>query len=333
MTITQQPPEVTGPPAVIGPPPVVAPPAPREVHRDVLIDLMARDERVVCLDSDTGLFAGVDWGAAADRYINLGIAEQNMMSVAAGLARSGRIPYVHTMATFAATRALEQVKLDIAYNEVPVRIVATHGGLSGGHYGTSHHSLEDVGVMRMLPGMTVLVPSDAATTRELDRASTYRPGPVYLRLGRSGTPDLPAGAETPEIGRARSLRAGTDVTLVASGPYPVLAALEAAGDLATVGVSAEVLEVHTVKPLDTEALVAAAEHTTGLVVVEEHWAAGGLGSAVAECVAELGLARPVRRVAVGDHFTRGRGGHRHLLAANGITAEEVAARVWEVLGR
>lgn len=309
------------------------PPAPREVHRDVLVELMARDERVVCLDSDTGLFAGVDWGAAADRYINLGIAEQNMMSVAAALARSGRIPYVHTMATFATTRALEAVKLDIAYNKLPVRIVATHAGLSAGHYGTTHQSLEDLAVMRMLPGMTVLVPPDAEATRDLDRAGADLPGPVYLRLGRSGTPDLPPGAGPVRIGRARRLREGHDVTLVATGPYPVLAALEAAGELAAQGVSAGVLDMHTVKPLDTAALVSAAEYTSGVVTVEEHWAAGGLGSAVAECLAELGLPRRVRRVAVGDTFARGRGGHRHLLTANGITAEAVVAQAREVLRR
>lgn len=322
MTLTAQPSAVA----------VAPPPSPqREVHRDVLVELMAGDERVICLDSDTGLFSGVDWGAAADRYVNLGIAEQNMMSVAAGLARSGRIPYVHTMATFATTRALEAVKLDIAYNKLPVRIVATHGGLSAGHYGTTHHSLEDLAVTRMLPGMTVLVPADAASTRDLDQAATYLPGPVYLRLGRSGTPDLPSDAGPVRIGRARRLRQGQDVTLVACGPYPVLFALEAADELAAQGVSATVLDMHTVKPLDTATLVAETERTAGVVTVEEHWAAGGLGSAVAECLSELDRPHRVRRVAVGDNFALGRGGHRHLLNTNGITAEAIVAQAREML--
>ncbi|MGP3983814.1 transketolase family protein [Streptomyces sp. KR80] len=298
----------------------------REVYRDVLAELLGQDERLVCLDSDTGLFSSVDWGKAQERYINLGIAEQNLMGAAAGLARSGRIPFVNTMATFAATRALESVKLDIAMNNLPVRIAATHGGLSAGHLGSTHHSLEDLGVMRMLPHMTVLAPADAAATEELVRACVDVPGPVYLRLGRGATPDLGPGLPPLRIGRAQPLREGGDVTLVATGPYPVLAALSAADELAAEGIAATVLNMHTVKPLDTAALAAAAETTLGIVTVEEHWAAGGLGSAVAEVVAGLGAGCPVLRVAVRDTFAAGTGGQRHLLERNGITAEAVAAR-------
>ncbi|MFE0048028.1 transketolase family protein [Streptomyces albireticuli] len=310
------------------------PPRPnREVYRDVLAGLMPADERLVCLDSDTGLFSGVDWGTAADRYVNLGIAEQNLMGVAAGLAKSGRVPFVNTMSTFASTRAVEAVKLDIALNDLPVRIAATHSGLSAGHLGSTHHSLEDLAVMRMLPNMTVLVPADAAATEELVRACAGIPGPVYLRLGRGATEDLPAGAEPLRVGRAQRLREGDDVTLVATGPYPVLAALEAAEELAVEGVEAAVLNMHTVKPLDTAALTAAARTTRAVVTVEEHWAAGGLGSAVAEVVAELGAGCPVLRVAVGDSFAAGTGGQRHLLERNGITAAAVADRARRALSR
>ncbi|WP_282794573.1 transketolase C-terminal domain-containing protein [Streptomyces sp. CC224B] len=297
--------------------------AAREVYRDVLVELVAEDDRYVCLDSDTGLFSATSWGGAARRYLNLGIAEQNLMGVAAGLARSGRVPFVNTMATFAATRALEAVKLDIAYNDLPVRIAATHGGLSAGHLGSTHHALEDLAVMRLLPHMTVLVPADGPATESLVRAAAELPGPVYLRLGRGATPDL-AAREPVRIGVAQSLRRGTDVTLIATGPHPVLAAVEAADALAADGVDAAVLNMHTVKPLDVEAIVTAATRTRGIVTVEEHWAAGGLGSAVAEVVAGLGVACPVRRVAVADRFAAGTGGHRHLLARNGITAAAVA---------
>ncbi|MFE2977691.1 transketolase family protein [Streptomyces sp. NPDC059258] len=300
--------------------------AAREVYRDVLVELLAEDERHVCLDSDTGLFSGTAWGEGARRYLNLGIAEQNMMGVAAGLARSGRIPFVNTMATFAATRALEAVKLDIAWNDLPVRIVATHGGLSAGHLGSTHHALEDLGVMRMLPNMTVLVPADGPATKILVRAAAELPGPVYLRLGRGATPSLPPGAKPPRIGVAQTLRRGPDVTLIATGPHPVLAAVEAAEELARDGIDATVLNMHTVKPLDRAAIVAATG-TRGIVTVEEHWAAGGLGSAVAEVVAELGVACPVRRVAVADRFAAGTGGHRHLLARNGISAASVTEQV------
>ncbi|MGW6056042.1 transketolase family protein [Streptomyces sp. NPDC055189] len=306
--------------------------AAREVYRDVLVELAAADERYVCLDSDTGLFSGTAWGTAAPRYLNLGIAEQNLMGVAAGLARSGRVPFVNTMATFAATRALEAVKLDIALNNLPVRIAATHGGLSAGHLGSTHHALEDLAVMRMLPNMTVLVPADAAATEHLLRASVRLPGPVYLRLGRGATPAMPPGAEPVRIGAAQPLRRGGDVTLIATGPHPVLAALEAADELAAAGIEAAVLNMHTIKPLDRQAIVTAAAGTRGIVTIEEHWAAGGLGSAVAEVVAELGVACPVRRVAVADRFAAGSGGHRHLLARNGIRAATVIEHVRRLLG-
>ncbi|MFF5639763.1 transketolase family protein [Streptomyces sp. NPDC012825] len=309
------------------PMPAPAPRPAREVYRDTLAGLLAQDERLTCLDSDTGLFSGVDWGAAAGRYINLGIAEQNMMGAAAGLARSGRIPYVNTMATFAATRAVEAVKLDIALNNLPVRIAATHAGLSAGHLGSTHHSLEDLAVMRLLPNMTVLVPADAAATEELVRASVDLPGPVYLRLGRGGTPDLGPDLPPLRIGEAQRLRDGDDVTLIATGPYPVLLALEAAAELAAHGIEAGVLNMHTVKPLDTEAVHAAARATRHIVTVEEHWAAGGLGSAVAETVAERGPGCRVSRVAVPDAFAAGHGGQTHLLERNGITREAIVDRV------
>jgi len=308
-----------------------APRAAREVYRDVLAELLGQDERLVCLDSDTGLFSATDCGRAAERYINLGIAEQNLMGAAAGLARAGRIPFVNTMATFATTRALESVKLDIAMNDLPVRIAATHGGLSAGHLGSTHHSLEDLAVMRMLPNMTVIAPADAAAIEELVRASVDLPGPVYLRLGRGPTPDLGPGLSPIRIGRAQTLREGRDISLVATGPYPVLAARAAADELAGEGIEATVLNMHTIKPLDIEALAAAVETTLGIVTVEEHWAAGGLGSAVAEVVAEMSAGCPVLRVAVHDTFAAGTGAHRHLLEHNGITADAVAARARHAL--
>ncbi|MBU8858615.1 MULTISPECIES: transketolase C-terminal domain-containing protein [unclassified Micromonospora] len=305
--------------------------ATREVYRDLLVELIKADDRLVCLDSDTGLFTPTDWGEAADRYVNLGIAEQNLLGTAAALAKSGRIPFVNTMATFAATRALEAVKVDIALNNVPVRIAATHGGLSAGHLGPTHHSLEDVAVMRLLPNLTVLVPADATNTEELLRACVDLPGPVYLRLGRGPTPDLDRDRlPAPRIGEMQHLRDGDDVTLIATGPYPVLAALTAAEVLARQGIDAAVLNAHTIKPLDQAALLRAAG-TRGIVTVEEHWAAGGLGSAVAEVVGRLGVATPVLPIAVDDIFAKGTGNHRHLLERNGITPDAVVEQVRQLL--
>lgn len=306
----------------------------REVYRDWLVEAMARDERVVCLDSDTGLFSGVDFGAAAPRYVNLGIAEQNLLGVAAGLAASGLVPYVNTMAAFAGTRALEAVKIDVALAGLPVRIAATHSGVSAGHLGPTHHALEDLAVMRVLPGMTVLAPADAAETEALLAQGHPLPGPVYLRLGRNPTPDLPASAagagEPIALGRARRLRHGGDALIAACGPYPVLAALAAADLLAAEGIEAGVLGLHTVKPLDVDALLAALPPNRSLVTVEEHWRAGGFGSAVAEALTELAPVR-VLMVAFPDEFAEVAGSQTHLLGRYGITGDAVAARVRETL--
>lgn len=304
---------------------VPAPISGREAFRRALVRAMRADERVVCLDSDTGLFNGTDFGPAADRYINLGVAEQNLIGVAAALAKSGRIPVVNTMATFAATRALETVKIDVAYSAAAVRIAATHAGLSAGHLGPTHHSLEDLAIMRMLPGMTVLVPADAAATAELFRQSLELPGPVYLRLGRDPTPDL-ASAPPVLLGQAQELAPGSDVTIAACGPLPVQAAMAAATEVASLGVRARVLNVHTVKPLDTASLAGGGP----VVTVEEHWAAGGFGSAVAEILAEAG-GRRVLRVAVGDQFVSMAGGQQYLLGRAGVTAEAVVAAVLAAL--
>lgn len=296
----------------------------RESYRDLLVSLMPENERLVCVDSDTGLFNGVDFGAAARRYLNLGISEQSMMGSAAGLAKSGRMPFVNTMATFASSRAVEAVKIDIALNRLPVRIVATHAGLSAGHLGPTHHCLEDLAVMRQLPGMTVVAPADASSTEDLIRQSLDHDGPVYFRLGRHATPELAHG-EPVVLGRAQRLAEGGDVTIVACGTEPVRLALEATAALATQGVHATVLNMHTVKPLDTDALLEAAATTKGLVTVEEAWRTGGLGSAVLETVADAGSRVPVTRIGVADRFMSGSGNHASLLSEAGITGSAVVA--------
>ncbi|NRQ34224.1 transketolase [Nonomuraea sp. NN258] len=305
--------------------------ASREVYRDLVAELLPGDERLVCLDTDTGLFGGVDFGPAADRYINLGIAEHTLMGAAAGLAKEGRHPLVNTMAAFAASRAAEAVKIDIAMNGLPVLIAATHSGVSAGHLGPTHHALEDLAVMRTLPNMTVVAPGDAATTESLFRQAVALPSPVYFRLGRGPTPALPPGPPV-RLGRAQVLRRGLDVTIAASGPYPVLAALEAADLLARDGVRAAVLHVHTIKPLDTATLAGWASATGLVITVEEHWASAGFGSAVAECLTEIMPVR-VHRVAMPDAFVSIAGDQRHLLRRAGVTAGAVAERARAALGR
>jgi transketolase len=298
----------------------------RQAYRDRLAALLPVHERTVCLDTDTGLFTGVDFGPAAARYLNIGIAEHNLMGMAAGLAASGWQPYVNTMAAFATARAAEAVKIDIAYNDLPVRIMATHGGLSSGHLGPTHQCLEDLAVMRALPNMTVVVPADAAATEAVVDASLDLPGPLYVRLGRKATPPLPTDVPPPVLGLAQRLRTGADVLLVACGPYPVLAALDAADALAGAGIRAGVLNLHTLKPFDTDGLLTAAAGVPLVVTVEEHWRAGGLGAAVTETLAEHAPTR-VARIGMPDTFAGYVGGHEDLLRHYDITAEAVTRTV------
>ena len=308
-----------------------APAGVREAYREALLQLALGDPRVWCLDSDTGGLESGFGRRLPEQYLDLGIAEANLMSVAAALASRGRIPFVNTMASFATLRAGEQVKIDIAYNALPVHIAATHAGLSGGHFGPTHQSLEDLAVMRALPNMTVVVPGDAATAAAAVPALAALPGPSYLRLGRKATlPVRPPG--TPFVlGRACRLRAGDDVTLVACGPHPVLAALAAHDQLARLGIGARVLELATLKPLDTEALVEAALGTRGLVTIEEHSIIGGLGSAVAEVLAEHAPAR-LHRIGMPDRFCEYIGDQEYLLGRYGIDAGAVVRAAGALFG-
>jgi transketolase len=313
----------------------------REAYRDAVVALLATDERVFCLDSDTGLFAGTDFASAKDRYLNLGISEQNLMGTAAGLAASGKIPFVNTMATFATTRALEAVKIDIAYNRLPVRIAATHGGLAAGHLGPTHHALEDLAAMCVLPGMTVVVPGDAEQAEAATWQTADWPGPVYLRLGKAATPGLAiivtgaglTGAAMPPfiLGQAQRLRQGTDLAIVACGPHPVTVSVSASDKLATSGVRAAVLNMHTLAPLDVATLLDVAAPVTAVITVEEHWRHGGLGSLVAQTLAEHQPTR-VARIGVPHAFAQTTGNQPELLEQAGITDARIIETAHALLG-
>lgn len=304
----------------------------RHVYRDTLVRLMAQDERVACLDTDTGLFSGTDFGPAADRYINLGIAEHVLMGTAAGMAADGWVPFVNTMAAFAASRAAEAVKVDVAYNGLPVRIVATHSGLSAGHLGPTHHALEDLAVMRALPRMTVVVPADAAQTEAFMTQSADLPGPLYMRLGRKATPEMPVSMPVPVIGRVQPLRPGREVVIAGCGPYPLLAALAAAEELDGEGIEAGVLNVHTVKPFDSEGFLKALSGALVVVAVEDHWRVGGLGSAIAEVLAEAGAVQRLVRVGIPDIFSGVGGDHEYLLDHYGVSAKAVVTQIRQAVG-
>jgi transketolase len=302
----------------------------REVYRRALIELARQDGRIYCLDSDQGGWEESFARQLPEQYVNLGIAEANMMGVAAGLAASGKIPFVNTMAGFATARAYEQVKIDIAYNRLPVKIVGTHGGLAGGHFGPTHQALEDLALMRVLPNLTILVPADTVETVACVQAAVQIPGPVYIRLGRRPTELVYQSDYDFQVGRAVVLRAGSDLTIVACGPSPVLLALEAHEQLASRGIAARVLNLHTLKPLDRAALDAAARQTQGIITVEEHSILGGVGGAVAEVIVEQ-AGVPVRRIGLPDLFCDQVGTQQELLAAYDLTPQRIVAEALRLL--
>lgn len=306
--------------------------ATREAYGVALKELGDCNANIVVLDADlskstkTNVFAK----AHPERFINVGIAEQNMMGVAAGLAAAGKIPFVSTFAMFATGRAFEQVRNSICYPELNVKIAATHAGLTVGEDGASHQSIEDIAVMRALPNMTVLVPADAAETRQIINFAAAHKGPVYIRLGRASVPDMFDETYQFQLGKAALLADGTDVTLIACGVM-VAPARQAAEQLISRGISARVLDMASIKPLDKAAVIAAATDTGAIVTCEEHSIIGGLGSAVAEVVVE-NVPVPMERVGVMDVFGES-GTPGDLLKKYNLTAEAIVAAAQKAVSR
>lgn len=300
--------------------------ATRQSYGEELVALGAEHDDFVVLDAD--LAAATQTGrfrdAYPDRFFNAGIAEGNLMGVAAGIATTGRVAFASTFAMFAAGRAFEQIRNSIGYPHLNVKICATHAGISVGEDGASHQCNEDLALMRAIPGMTVVVPADDVEARAAVRAAYEHEGPVYMRLGRLAVPVFndPQDYEF-ELGKGILLREGGDVTIVACG-LMVQAALEAADLLAEKGVSAEVINIHTIKPLDEELVRASAAKTGRVVTCEEHSVIGGLGDAVLAALAESPV--PVRKVGVNDVFGES-GPAVDLLHKYGLDAEGVAAAV------
>jgi transketolase len=296
----------------------------REVYRRTLLDLARADSRIYCVDSDMGGFDD-DFGERLPRqYVNVGIAEANMIGMSAGLAAAGLIPFANTMSAFATARAAEQLRLDVAGNDLPVRIVASHGGLSAGHYGPSHHALADLAVLRTMPHLTVLVPADTVETEYAIRAAAGLPGPVFVRLGRSETPLVHQKPYGFTVGQAVELAAGDDVAIIATGPLPVSMSLAANALLERQGIATRVLNVHTIQPIDRAAIVRAARQTAGIVTVEDHVVSGGLGAAVCEIVCAEHPCR-VTRIGPATAYVDEVGSERELLAAAGVSPERIAA--------
>ena len=306
--------------------------ATREAYGEALKEIGGKNEQIVVLDADlskstkTNVFAK----AYPQRFFNVGIAEQNLVGTAAGLAASGKTPFVSTFAMFAAGRAFEQIRNSVCYPKLNVKVAATHAGLTVGEDGASHQAIEDVSLMRSLPNMTVLVPADEEETRQAIAWAAAYQGPVYIRLGRMSVDNVSPEGYVFAPAKAAVLTEGKDVTLIANGVM-VMAALEAAKMLAAEGIQARVINMASVKPLDEAAVVSAAKETGAIVTCEEHSIIGGLGSAVAEVLAEQAPA-PLERVGVKDTFGES-GKPKELLAKYGLTAADVAEAARRVVVR
>ncbi|MBQ3063432.1 MAG: transketolase family protein [Clostridia bacterium] len=305
--------------------------ATREAYGAALAELGEKYDFVV-LDADlaaatkTGIFKK----KYPERHINCGIAEGNMISVAAGLAAAGTTPFASTFAMFAAGRAFEQIRNSVGYPHLNVKIGATHAGITVGEDGATHQCNEDIALMRTIPGMTIINPVDAVEARAAVEAALLHNGPVYMRFGRYALPVINDADYKFELGKGVTMREGTDVTLIATG-LPVHLALTAAEMLAAEGISARVVNIHTIKPLDKDIVLKAAAETGAIVTVEEHSVIGGLGAAVCEVVCE-GLPVPVLRVGVEDTFGRS-GTVPALLEAYGLTPENIVAKAKAALAQ
>lgn len=300
--------------------------ATRDAYGKALVELGGINDKVVVLDADlaaatkTGMFKK----AYPEKFFDCGIAEGNMMGVAAGLASTGYTVFASTFAMFAAGRAYEQVRNSIAYPHLNVKIGATHAGISVGEDGASHQCCEDIALMRAIPGMTIINPADDVEARAAVLAAAEYEGPVYMRFGRLAVPRIFDEDYKFEWGKAVVLNEGTDVTICATG-LMVNEAIEAQKILAEEGISAEIINVHTIKPLDAETILKSAAKTGAIVTAEEHSIIGGLGSAVAEAVCENGKAVPVVKLGVNDVFGKS-GPAVELLHIYGLDAQNIVEK-------
>lgn len=303
----------------------------RNAFAETLTKLAQEDERLVLLSGDIGnkLF---DKFKQLDplRFYNCGVAEANMMGVAAGMALSGLRPVIYTITPFTTTRCFEQIRVDVCYHQAPVVIVGTGSGLSYAELGPTHHSLEDMAILRTLPGMCVLAPCDATELELMLRAALQQDRPVYIRIGKKGEPAIHAQPPRLRIGEAFVVREGSDVALLSAG-IVMPEVLEAARQLQMQGISAEVVSFHSIKPLDERYLQQATKRFKLLVTVEEHGLIGGLGGAVAEWRAAENIVVPQLSLGTPDQFMHEIGSQKYAQIKYGLVADQIAARVMERL--
>jgi len=306
--------------------------APREIYGKTLVELGRENPDIVVLDADLSPSTMTQYFKKEfpERFFEVGIAEQNMIGIAAGLAATGKIPFASTFAVFAPGRCFDQIRVSVAQARLNVKIVPTHSGLTVGEDGASHQALEDLALICSLPGFTVIVPADAIETKQAIRAIASLKGPCYVRLVRGKLPLVYDNSYHFEIGKAVTMRPGNDVTIIAIGVM-VAPALEAAAELLKEGINCRVLNMPTVKPIDEAAIVKAAEETGAIVTAEEHQEHGGLGSMVARVIAKH-YPVPMEFVAIKDKFGMS-GKPAELLAKYGLTSKDIARAVHQVMKR
>ncbi len=306
--------------------------ATREAYGKALAKLGAENKNIVVLDADLSKSTNTAHFAKEfpERFFDMGVAEQNMLGTAAGLAAAGKIPFASSFAMFATGRAFEQIRNSIAYPKLNVKIAATHAGISVGEDGASHQAIEDVAIMRSVPNMTVIVPADGTETEQVIKAAVEMNGPIYIRLGRLALPIIFDENYKFEVGKAVTVKEGSDVTVIACG-LMVGPAIEAAEQLAGENIKVKVINMATIKPIDRDAIVQAAKETKAIVTAEEHNIVGGLGSAVAEVLAQT---VPVVQEMVGVKDTFGESGApTELLEKYGLTAKDIVTAVKRAIER
>jgi len=297
-----------------------------------LFELAEKDDRIVLIVGDLGFGVVTPFMEKLPRqFLNAGVAEQNMTGMAAGMALSGKIAFTYSIANFPTMRCLEHIRNDVCYHNANVKIVTVGGGFAYGAMGATHHAIEDLAVMRALPGMMVVAPGDPIEARAATRAITEYPGPCYLRLGKAGEPVVHQTEIYFELGKAIPMREGRDVTLICTGGI-LQTAVRTAQCLASGGIETRLLSMPTLKPLDIEAVLAAAQETRAILTLEEHSILGGLGSAVAEVLAEADIPKvPFKRIGVPPGFSPYIGSQEYMQERHGLTPEAIAKTVERIL--
>jgi transketolase len=304
----------------------------REASGQILVEMGRANEDIVVCEADIGKSTKTCYFAKEfpGRYINAGIAEQNMMNMAVGLASAGKTVFVSTYSVFASMRACEQIRTFACYPNINIKIVASHGGLTPGNDGPTHQAIEDIGIMRSLPNMCVLMPADFNSTKALIKKTLEWKTPVFVRLTRDAVPCIYGETEKFEIGKGKVVKEGKDVTIIANGDM-VYHALQAAEALLGSGIQARVVDMHTIKPIDTQLVLNCCKATGAIVTVEDHNILNGLGSAVAEIIAEQDLV-PLQRVGIKDRFAES-GEYQELLTKYGLSVSDIVKAAMAAIER